>query len=397
MVAPVGTRTSLPAARTDDEIERALNASRPAAAAGPAAAPVTAAKPAAAKPAAAAAPSLGETDEYTVVKGDSMWKIAERLKASTPELQGAPTQKVIDLLLQAEENKHLTEGPKRKADGGMIFPGDKVKLPKLAAPAPAPAPAPQAPPTVPPGTPAGEAWSPRAAAAAPAIAPNAAAPAPPLLAQFESAYPMYKAELEKPVDANYLSRVARVQAALAEFETKANGLPTEHDPKQNPVNTDKFQSLVTMIDRVLEKVEASEAQMGALTKKLQASAAKPEGLSAEEGKAALEEMKALAPYIRDPDAASAPLEPLLLKAGVIQPKPTPAAVATPPDAGPQISEAQAAHINSQIAAKAYSEQLMAALTAARAAAQNGDPARANQILKAITESEEFKAKGGPAQ
>lgn len=94
-----------------DSVRDQLSVSAPdAAAESPAS---TAAPPKSAEPAEPAAPEGGEDRTYTVVSGDTLWKIAERMYGN-----GSQYMKIF------EANTDLLENPDR------IFPGQKLIIPE---------------------------------------------------------------------------------------------------------------------------------------------------------------------------------------------------------------------------------------------------------------------------
>ncbi len=89
---------------------------------------VAAAGPAAeAVPAISGGPKAPAFIEYPVKRGDSLWKIASKLKANDPALAGATIQDVINTII-TDNPQTISDGPKRKKDGGMIFAGETLKL-----------------------------------------------------------------------------------------------------------------------------------------------------------------------------------------------------------------------------------------------------------------------------
>jgi nucleoid-associated protein YgaU len=94
-----------------DSVQDQLSVSAPPAAAEPPAS--KAQSPEAAEPAEPAAPEEGEARTYTVVSGDTLWKIAERMYGN-----GSQYMKIF------EANTDLLENPDR------IFPGQKLVIPE---------------------------------------------------------------------------------------------------------------------------------------------------------------------------------------------------------------------------------------------------------------------------
>ena len=176
---------------------------------------------------AAAGPAGAAAQQYTVVKGDSLWKIAEGLKGSAPAFKDLPVAKIVDLI--RADNPHLLSGPKRKPDGGMIFPGDVVKIPQPAAPS--------APPATGGATPPPGGWAntgtpsrnPAAAAAAAAAGKGAPTPQTPA-AVLEQKYPAAVQALSAPV----------VSAAQVDFIRDFLG----EIKKRSEEHTSELQSLV---------------------------------------------------------------------------------------------------------------------------------------------------------
>lgn len=280
---------------------------------------------------AAAGPAGAAAQQYTVVKGDSLWKIAEGLKGSAPAFKDLPVAKIVDLI--RADNPHLLSGPKRKPDGGMIFPGDVVKIPQPAAPS--------APPATGGATPPPGGWAntgtpsrnPAAAAAAAAAGKGAPTPQTPA-AVLEQKYPAAVQALSAPV----------VSAAQVDFIRDFLGEIKKGDPEV--ARTPKFQDLLNRLDDADKKIDAGQKSVDStvqqMVAKLKTGAVKPE-----EATAMFQSLNKLAPMIRDQEATFGEVVPLLEKAGGTPPQQAPEGT---PQAGPAGNPANAARASGNVPA-----------------------------------------------
>ncbi len=276
----------------------------------------------------AAGPAGAAAQQYTVVKGDSLWKIAEGLKRSSPAFKDLPVAKIVDLI--RADNPQLLSGPKRKPDGGMIFPGDVVKIPKLATP--------NAPPATGGTTPPPGGWAntgtpsrnPAAAAAAGKGAPTPQTPA----AELEQKYPAAVQALSAPV----------VSAAQVDFIRDLLGEIKKADPEVS--RSPKFQDLMNRLDDADKKIDAGQKSVDAtvqqMVAKLKTGTVKPE-----EATTMMQSLIKMSPMIRDQEATFGEISPLLEKAGATPPQQAPAG---PPQAGPAGNPANAARASGNVPA-----------------------------------------------
>ncbi len=268
---------------------------------------------------AAGAGPASAADSYTVVKGDSLWKISEGLKSSNPAFKDLSIGKILDLV--RAENPQLLSGPKRKPDGGMIFPGDKVKIPQLAAPsAPPPAGGATGPggTTPPPGGWANTGTPSRTPAAAAAAGKTQGAPQTPAEV-LDAKYPAAAQALTAKV----------VSASQVDFIR--NLLDGIKAASPETARTPKFQDLMNKLDDADKQIAAGQKvvdeSVPKMIAKLKTAQVKPE-----EATAMYNSLVNVLPLIRDQQAAFGEVLPLLKAAGA-QAKGAPAAGAGAAGAG----------------------------------------------------------------
>ncbi len=214
----------------------------------------------AAEQASARGAASSEIPEYKVQPGDSLWAIATRLKSGAlgeGEYKEFEVPELVQMLIEAnpqtsgvdEAGKKLEGGKKRNPDGGLIYAGEKLRLPELEDQAPPPAPGPYTPNTpVPPWNNGGPGRP------APAVAPNAGAPAVDSAAALEANAAVFTKMLNEPSN---------------EFPQKVNYIADQLDAavKANPeiVKAPWFKGLAGMVKNAFEQIDLASTTAKEMT------------------------------------------------------------------------------------------------------------------------------------